>query len=237
METVQERECIVKLNVGGTTFMTTWSTLLPRTEGSTNFFTGLKEFGVGAQRDENGAYFVDRDATLFGGLLQYLRTGVLQGNAVYSREMLVLEAEYYGIVVPSVAAVVDNEDDVVMLHVYGAATTQNFIKAVQVHVFGPLDKATQTNIRSYLDEYEQRDKNVFEVPSMRTPPTVSVMVMNSCLDLGLVYKLVALICQGHWKVTSHSNTIIPECPHQKTASSFTRWDFQFTFARHHHRKG
>jgi BTB/POZ domain len=224
-------ETIVKLNVGGEIFHTTWSTLLPKAEGATNFFKGLRDF-VGSQRDENGAFFIDRDPGLFRVLLQYLRTGCLADRTpTYTREVLLAEADYYGIQIPRAASEEASKDDVVMLHVYGGATTHNYLKAVQVHVFGPLSKETQQTILDYLGDYEQRDKNVFEVPMMKTQPTVSILVMSSCLDLGLVYRLVQLICQGRWIVTSHSNTITPDCPHQKTASSFTRLDFQFTFAR------
>ena len=86
----------VKLNVGGTIFETSFTTLLK--EKSTIFnaiFQG--KFGVGVD-DENG-YFFDRDPRLFRHILNFLRDGRVYLNNTHipdeDIEELLLEAHYY----------------------------------------------------------------------------------------------------------------------------------------------
>jgi hypothetical protein len=63
----------VQLNVGGTLFTTSWSTLTAQDD---SFFSGVyrQREACGAM-DEPGPIFVDRDPTLFKSVLGYLRTG------------------------------------------------------------------------------------------------------------------------------------------------------------------
>jgi hypothetical protein len=66
-------DAIVKLNVGGTLFVTAHSTLT--WPGSDCFFSILlRGDRPSARDDETGAYFIDRDPKLFAVILNYLRT-------------------------------------------------------------------------------------------------------------------------------------------------------------------
>jgi hypothetical protein len=64
---------IVRLNVGGTKFVTTEATLL---SCGSSFFSSLLS-GFPSLKDEEGAYFIDRDGGCFAPILSFLRTGQL----------------------------------------------------------------------------------------------------------------------------------------------------------------
>ncbi|TMS22437.1 BTB/POZ domain-containing protein KCTD17 [Larimichthys crocea] len=70
----------VRLNVGGTVFLTTRQTLLKE---QTSFLYRLcQQQDLHSDTDETGAYVIDRDPTYFGPILNYLRhwqTGLQQG--------------------------------------------------------------------------------------------------------------------------------------------------------------
>ena len=92
---------IIKLNVGGSSFHTSSSTLewIPNT-----FFTTLLNGKLPSEKDENGAYFIDRDPDLFKIILQYLRTkqfSLLENDGSRINRRLVSEllheCEFYGI--------------------------------------------------------------------------------------------------------------------------------------------
>ncbi|GAB0100493.1 BTB/POZ domain-containing protein KCTD3 [Sergentomyia squamirostris] len=84
---------IVHLNVGGTKFATSRQTLtwIPDT-----FFTALLSGRIASLRDDTGAIFVDRDPSLFGFILNYLRTREIDIRN-HDIRMLRHEAEYYNI--------------------------------------------------------------------------------------------------------------------------------------------
>ena len=92
---------IVELNVGGTHFDTTRSTLLAR--GASPYFTRLLaeteqgEYTItGAFRDRKGRIFIDRQPQLFSQILEYLRFN-LEEHQLSERERSSLrkEALYY----------------------------------------------------------------------------------------------------------------------------------------------
>lgn len=99
-----DKSNIIKINVGGTHFSTTSGTLfghnLPPNHRHNNHFTGLLSGKTPSIKDENGAYFVDRDPTYFPAILEYLRTGSVNimddglALAVYR------EADFYRIKLP-----------------------------------------------------------------------------------------------------------------------------------------
>ena len=65
----------MQLNVGGTVFTTSWSTLIAQD----TFFSGVYRQREAADAlEEPGPIFVDRDPTLFKSVLQYLRTGHME---------------------------------------------------------------------------------------------------------------------------------------------------------------
>uniref|UniRef100_A0AC35TV50 BTB domain-containing protein n=1 Tax=Rhabditophanes sp. KR3021 TaxID=114890 RepID=A0AC35TV50_9BILA len=84
---------IIKLNVGGTIFATSKTTLtwLPGT-----FFTSLLSGGIDSLKDSEGAIFIDRDPQLFRIILNYLRTRHLEIKNV-DLGQLKHEAQYYNI--------------------------------------------------------------------------------------------------------------------------------------------
>ncbi|KAG7349833.1 BTB/POZ domain containing protein [Nitzschia inconspicua] len=98
------------LNVGGTTFMTSRSSML-RVKGS--FFEAMvsgrhdypsetvimSETETGSTNDDNKSYFIDRDGTHFRHILNFLRTGAVVSlpEDETSREELAIEADFYGL--------------------------------------------------------------------------------------------------------------------------------------------
>lgn len=64
----------VKLNIGGTVFMTTLETL---TREKDNFFSAMFSEQFNTQPDEDGEHFIDRNPTMFPYILDYLRNSTL----------------------------------------------------------------------------------------------------------------------------------------------------------------
>lgn len=85
---------VVKLNVGGTSFMTSESTL---TWHGDTFFTSLLNGSLPSLRDESGAYFIDRDPRVFCSVLNYLRTRDVRVESEADLNCLRQEALYYRI--------------------------------------------------------------------------------------------------------------------------------------------
>ncbi|KAF7204957.1 BTB/POZ domain-containing protein KCTD5 isoform X3 [Nothobranchius furzeri] len=85
----------VRLNVGGTVFLTTRQTLLKE---QTSFLYRLcQQQDLHSDTDESGAYVIDRDPTYFGPILNYLRHGKLVFNKELAEEGVLEEAEFYNI--------------------------------------------------------------------------------------------------------------------------------------------
>ncbi|XP_074647402.1 BTB/POZ domain-containing protein KCTD5-like isoform X2 [Tubulanus polymorphus] len=86
----------VKLNVGGTLFSTTRTTLC-RDPKSFLYRLCQEESDLDTDKDENGAYLIDRDPTYFGPVLNYLRHGKLVVNKDLAEEGVLEESEFYNI--------------------------------------------------------------------------------------------------------------------------------------------
>ncbi|KAI8512290.1 PREDICTED: BTB/POZ domain-containing protein KCTD5-like [Branchiostoma belcheri] len=86
----------VKLNVGGTYFLTTTTTLC-REPDSFLFRLCQEDPDLHSDKDEQGAYLIDRDPTYFGPVLNYLRHGKLVINKDLAEEGVLEEAEFYNI--------------------------------------------------------------------------------------------------------------------------------------------
>ncbi|XP_055709813.1 BTB/POZ domain-containing protein KCTD5 [Phlebotomus papatasi] len=85
----------VKLNVGGTYFLTTKTTL---SRDPSSFLSRLiqEDSDLISDKDENGAYLIDRDPRYFAPVLNYLRHGKLVLDGL-SEEGVLEEAEFYNV--------------------------------------------------------------------------------------------------------------------------------------------
>ncbi|KAL4624385.1 BTB/POZ domain-containing protein KCTD5-like isoform X1 [Arapaima gigas] len=86
----------VRLNVGGTYFLTTRQTLC-RDPKSFLYRLCQADPDLDSDKDETGAYLIDRDPTYFGPVLNYLRHGKLVLNKDLAEEGVLEEAEFYNI--------------------------------------------------------------------------------------------------------------------------------------------
>ncbi|XP_014636452.1 PREDICTED: BTB/POZ domain-containing protein KCTD17 isoform X1 [Ceratotherium simum simum] len=85
----------VRLNVGGTVFLTTRQTLCREQKSFLSRLCRGEE--LQSDRDETGAYLIDRDPTYFGPILNFLRHGKLVLDKDMAEEGVLEEAEFYNI--------------------------------------------------------------------------------------------------------------------------------------------
>jgi len=86
----------VRLNVGGTVFATTITTLA-KDPNSFLYRICRTDDNLDSHKDNTGAYLIDRDPTYFGPILNYLRHGKLVLDHNVSEEGVLEEAEFYNI--------------------------------------------------------------------------------------------------------------------------------------------
>ncbi len=85
----------VRLNVGGTSFMTTRDTLC---KYPTSMLGAMFRGDIPTAVDETGAYFIDRDGSLFGYILNFLRSAQLKVPEGFAHlEQLAMEADFFQI--------------------------------------------------------------------------------------------------------------------------------------------
>lgn len=94
--TVNVNKQWVKLNVGGTCFQTT-KTTLSRDPNSFLYRLVQEDSDLISDKDETGAYLIDRDPSYFSPILNYLRHGKLVINNGLAEEGILEEAEFYNI--------------------------------------------------------------------------------------------------------------------------------------------
>ncbi|XP_078513898.1 BTB/POZ domain-containing protein KCTD17 [Lissotriton helveticus] len=85
----------VRLNVGGTIFLSTRQTLAR--EPQSFLWRLCQETDLQSETDESGAYLIDRDPTYFGPILNFLRHGKLVLDKDLAEEGVLEEAEFYNI--------------------------------------------------------------------------------------------------------------------------------------------
>ena len=93
---VNDPSCWIKLNVGGTVFLTTKTTL---SKDKKSFLHRLcqDDPDLPSLKDENGAYLIDRDPRYFPVILNYLRHGKLIIEPNLCLEGVEEEAEFYNL--------------------------------------------------------------------------------------------------------------------------------------------
>jgi len=90
----QQQKGVVKLNIGGSRFETSISTLTKYPSMFQAMFSGRYE----NEKDSEGAYFIDRDGTNFRHILNFMRNGKVSKTLQHAElEPLQQEAEFYGI--------------------------------------------------------------------------------------------------------------------------------------------
>jgi len=86
---------IVNLNIGGYKFCTSAATL---TKFPETFFTALLSGNLPSTKDDDGAYFIDRDGQFFSPILTWLRTNEISiPSSNMNREDVVREARFYSL--------------------------------------------------------------------------------------------------------------------------------------------
>jgi hypothetical protein len=84
------RQNQIKLNIGGTIFTTTRPTLVKST-----YFTQLLDPNSNMHINTDGSIFIDRDATHFRHILNYLREGLVPSLNSSDMDQLISEADHY----------------------------------------------------------------------------------------------------------------------------------------------
>ena len=96
MKKSQQSAKWVKLNVGGKYFVTTTDTL-SKYPGSFLHKLCNENNDLDSDKDETGAYLIDRAPSYFAPVLNYLRHGKLVIDKNVSEEGVLEEAEFYNI--------------------------------------------------------------------------------------------------------------------------------------------
>uniref|UniRef100_A0A6B2L4P4 B30.2/SPRY domain-containing protein n=1 Tax=Arcella intermedia TaxID=1963864 RepID=A0A6B2L4P4_9EUKA len=92
---------LIKINVGGTRFVTTNATI-SNTRGADSMLQSMFSGKYGGTQDEEGYYFIDRDPEPFAYILTFLRSGYIPPESELPRtgmkwRVLMQEVEYYAL--------------------------------------------------------------------------------------------------------------------------------------------
>lgn len=88
----------ITLNVGGTYFQTSRNTLTRNTPPNSALHRiSTNRTNVNFDRDEKGAYMIDRDPQYFQVVLNFLRSRKIMMGPTITDEMILCEAEYFNV--------------------------------------------------------------------------------------------------------------------------------------------
>lgn len=118
----------IKLNVGGRLFITSYNTIAQREPNmlSRMFATQMNP----SDKDETGAYLLDRSPEYFEVILNYLRHGQLIYNRNINPEGVLEEARFFGVesLIQELQSIVDKEKNTETVDL--ALTRQDVVKAL-----------------------------------------------------------------------------------------------------------
>lgn len=155
----QKTSEIVKLNIGGYQYETTFSTLtcIPDT-----YFSLLLSGRFPFQKDERGAFFIDRDGQYFAPILTFLRTGEVIVPPNMTLKDIKREAEYF-LIEPLLLKINEFENHQKMelgKNLFSANQQRN--KALE-EFFGPdISNPTTEYIITYLNQYHAETCNLLK---------------------------------------------------------------------------
>ncbi|CAL2033870.1 unnamed protein product [Caenorhabditis brenneri] len=160
---------IVELNIGGTAFQTTKSTLTT----FDGFFKTMLETGVPLEKDETGAIFIDRSPKHFELILNYMRDGSVNiPDSKSDIQEIQTEAQYYlldGLVELCKSKIPDElpvklpiiESDAHLLNLIASSeTTGKPVVVIYYHIDGYDSAFEMTNVslgglmQNYKDEFD-----------------------------------------------------------------------------------
>lgn len=173
MEKNKSEVSVVKLNVGGTRFMTTSGTLLNH---SPNFFTALLSGQHSVCKDDKGYYFIDRDPEHFRLVLLFLRTGALVlPTQMSEREQLMEEFRFYCI---SSAEIEASKDDQSLDDTKLRLLVRNSAMAMSTTHRPLLDKLA-TRIQAWFKQAAKAGHSPISSPHIVLPMTKSWATISS----------------------------------------------------------
>eukprot|EP00795_Rhopilema_esculentum_P009067 gene9067-16718_t len=168
----------VKLNVGGKIFLTTKTTL---TKEPNNFLSRLcnEEADLPTDRDESGAFMIDRDPKYFSPILNYLRHGKVIIDNDISTEGVLEEAEFYNI--PSLVTILKEKIN---------ANDKKNPKGPMKHIYRVLqcqEEELAHTISNMSDgwRFEQREKGIHDFS--RWTARAFIFLENRLLNIGSNY--------------------------------------------------
>lgn len=85
---------IISLNIGGFKYCTSATTL---TKYPNTFFSCLLSENIPSTRDQDGAFFIDRDGQFFGPILTWLRTQEISIPVAMNKNDVLREAKFYSL--------------------------------------------------------------------------------------------------------------------------------------------
>jgi len=211
---------LIKLNIGGYKFCTTIETL---TKYPDSFFTGLLSEKLPTTKDEEGAYFIDRDGQFFAPILTWLRTNEISiPLTTMTKDDVIREARYYSLqslvdelceVPNSQHAAMDDESS------HNSSKVLQCPSEIEKHVYGYWDRHEQTilSILEKLNKEGQLSISVQIIPGHRQdferPPQ-----LLSTGKLGLYMNFTSL----HISKYAYVQSLLGKCLRKKGISGYFR---------------